>query len=80
MILLPVARAVLLALEILLALPLLYLLALAIGAAIGTIRRPHAPAEREPISRFAISTIFPACRAAILACSRLPRSRRCGSA
>jgi glycosyl transferase family 2 len=54
MILLPVARAVLLALEILLALPLLYLLALAIGAAIGTIRRPHAPAEREPISRFAI--------------------------
>jgi cellulose synthase/poly-beta-1,6-N-acetylglucosamine synthase-like glycosyltransferase len=54
MILLPVARGVLLALEILLALPLLYLVALAIGAAIGTFRRTHAPAEKELGSRFAI--------------------------
>lgn len=54
MILLPIVRGVLLALEILLALPLLYLLALAIGATIGTIRRSHAPEGNDPASRFAI--------------------------
>src|SRR5690348_15564151 len=54
MILLPIARGVLLALEILLALPLLYLLALAGGAVIGTIRRRHASIGDAPASRFAI--------------------------
>ncbi|HEX5548295.1 MAG TPA: glycosyltransferase family 2 protein [Ktedonobacterales bacterium] len=54
MILLPIARGALLALEALLALPLLYLLALAVGAAIGTIRRPQAPDGETPPSRFAI--------------------------
>lgn len=54
MILLPIARGALLALEALLALPLLYLLALAVGAAIGTIRRPQAPDGKTPPSRFAI--------------------------
>lgn len=41
MTLLTIARGLLLALEILLALPLVYLLALAIGAAIGTLRKPQ---------------------------------------
>ena len=54
MILLPIARGALLALELLLALPLLYLVTLAVGAAIGTIRRPHGPAGKTPTSRFAI--------------------------
>lgn len=54
MTLLPIARGVLLALEIMLALPLLYLLALAVGATIGAIRRPHAPVGGDPASRFAI--------------------------
>lgn len=54
MTLLTLARGALLALELLLALPLLYLLALAIGAAIGTIRRQHVRAGEEPGSRFAI--------------------------
>jgi cellulose synthase/poly-beta-1,6-N-acetylglucosamine synthase-like glycosyltransferase len=43
MTLLIIARSVLFALEIVLALPLVYLLALAIGAAIGTIRPPRSP-------------------------------------
>ncbi|HEY1390379.1 MAG TPA: glycosyltransferase family 2 protein [Ktedonobacterales bacterium] len=54
MTLLPIARGALLALEALLALPLLYLLALAVSATIGTIRRPHAPDGKEPTSHFAI--------------------------
>ena len=54
MTLLSIARGALFALEILLALPLLYLLALAIGAIIGTIRRSHAPVGEESVSRFAI--------------------------
>jgi glycosyltransferase involved in cell wall biosynthesis len=51
---LPIARGALLALELLLALPLLYLVTLAVGAAIGTIRRPHAPDGKTPASRFAL--------------------------
>src|SRR6185437_7495205 len=54
MTLLLIARGALLVLEILLALPLLYLLALAVGATIGTIRRSRTPVGEEPASRFAI--------------------------
>lgn len=54
MTLLQIARGALLALELLLALPMLYLVTLAVGAAIGTIRRPRRPSGITPTSRFAI--------------------------
>ncbi len=54
MTLLTLGRGLLLVLEVLLALPLLYLLALAFGATLGTLRRPLRPASKPPTSRFAI--------------------------
>ena len=54
MILLTLGRGALLTLEVLLALPLLYLLALAIGAIVGTVRRASASAAGAPARRFAI--------------------------